>query len=52
MKHLAVEELARIGIIQESAVLDSVVLRMPKAYPAYFGTYSRFDEIRQLPRRL
>ncbi len=46
MKRLAVEELARIGMIQESAVLDSVVLRMPKAYPAYFGAYSRFDEIR------
>ncbi len=47
MKRLAVEELARIGMIQESAVLDSVVLRMPKAYPAYFGAYSRFDEIRK-----
>jgi len=46
MKRLAVEELARIGMIQESAVVDSVVLRMPKAYPAYFGAYSRFDEIR------
>jgi protoporphyrinogen oxidase len=47
LKHLAAEELVRIGIIQESALLDSVVLRMPKAYPAYFGTYSRFDEVRQ-----
>lgn len=46
MKSLAVEELARIGMIQKNAVLDSVVLRMPKAYPAYFGAYSRFDEIR------
>jgi protoporphyrinogen oxidase len=47
LKQLAVEELVRIGIIQQSALLDSVVLRMPKAYPAYFGTYARFDEIRQ-----
>lgn len=47
MKRLAVEELVRIGIIQEGALLDSVVLRMPKAYPAYFGTYSRFNEVRQ-----
>jgi protoporphyrinogen oxidase len=47
LKHLAVEELVRIGIISESALIDSVVLRMPKAYPAYFGTYSRFDEVRQ-----
>lgn len=47
IKTLAIEELARIGIIRASAVLDSVVLRMPKAYPAYFGTYARFNEIRQ-----
>ena len=47
MKELAVEELVRIGIIEKSALLDAVVLRMPKAYPAYFGTYSRFDEVRQ-----
>jgi protoporphyrinogen oxidase len=47
MKDLAVEEMVRIGIIRQSALLDSVVLRMPKAYPAYFGTYKRFTEIRQ-----
>ena len=47
MKDLAAEEMARIGIIRQSALLDSVVLRMPKAYPAYFGTYTRFNEIRQ-----
>jgi protoporphyrinogen oxidase len=41
MKDLAVEEMVRIGIIRQSALLDSVVLRMPKAYPAYFGTYKR-----------
>ena len=27
-------------------VLDATVLRMPKTYPAYFGTYDRFDEVR------
>jgi protoporphyrinogen oxidase len=47
LKQLATDELAQIGIIEKAAVLDSVVLRMPKAYPAYFGTYSRFDEVRQ-----
>ena len=47
MKQLAVEELVRIGIIEERALLESVVLRMPKAYPAYFGTYGRFNEIRE-----
>jgi protoporphyrinogen oxidase len=47
MAALAVEELSRIGIIDATAVLDSTVLRMEKTYPAYFGTYSRFGEIRE-----
>ena len=28
-------------------VLDGTVIRMEKTYPAYFGAYDRFDEIRQ-----
>ncbi|MCE9543922.1 MAG: NAD(P)/FAD-dependent oxidoreductase [Planctomycetia bacterium] len=47
MADLAVEELARIGIIEKSKVLDRTVIRMPKAYPAYFGSYDRFEEIRR-----
>ena len=46
MAALASRELAAIGIIDPSDVLDSTVLRMPKTYPAYFGTYDRFDELR------
>jgi len=46
MIELAKTELARIGIIEGGDVLDGTVLRMPKAYPAYFGTYDRFGEIR------
>lgn len=40
-------ELAKIGIIDKENVLDSVVIRMPKAYPAYFGTYENFDKIKE-----
>ena len=43
---LATAELAKIGIIEASEVLDATVLRMEKTYPAYFGTYPRFAEIR------
>ena len=42
----AVDELEKIGIIEKSDVLDHVVIRMPKTYPAYFGTYDRFSVIR------
>jgi protoporphyrinogen oxidase len=44
---LATAELSKIGIIDAAEVLDSTVLRMEKTYPAYFGTYGRFEEIRQ-----
>jgi protoporphyrinogen oxidase len=46
MAALAGEELDRIGIIHREDVLDATVIRMPKTYPAYFGTYSRFEELR------
>jgi protoporphyrinogen oxidase len=42
---LAAEELDRIGMAERRAVRDAVVLRMPKTYPAYFGTYDRFGEL-------
>ncbi|HTR66868.1 MAG TPA: NAD(P)/FAD-dependent oxidoreductase [Terriglobales bacterium] len=47
MAEFARQELAKIGIIDAEDVLDSTVLRMPKTYPAYFGTYSRFNEVRE-----
>jgi protoporphyrinogen oxidase len=43
---LAVQEMERIGIISGKDVLDATVVRVPKTYPAYFGSYDRFDEIR------
>jgi protoporphyrinogen oxidase len=44
---LAIEELAAIEVIEKADVIDSTVARMPKAYPAYFGTYARFSELRE-----
>ena len=41
----AIDEVARIGILNPDEVRDSCVFRVPKTYPAYFGTYDRFDEI-------
>jgi protoporphyrinogen oxidase len=40
-------ELHRIGIIDAADVIDGTVLRMEKTYPAYFGAYDRFHEIRE-----
>ena len=46
MAELAKQELSKIGIIDAGEVLDWTVIRMEKTYPAYFGTYDRFGEIR------
>jgi protoporphyrinogen oxidase len=43
----AIDELVKIDIIDKENVLDSVRLKVKKAYPAYFGTYERFDTVRE-----
>ncbi len=42
----AIDELVKIDIIDREDVSDAVRLRVKKAYPAYFGVYSRFDEVK------
>jgi protoporphyrinogen oxidase len=42
----AIDELEKIDVIDKQDVLDSTILRVPKTYPAYLGTYDRFDELR------
>ena len=46
LKQATVEELLKMGFIDRSDVLDGCVIRMPKTYPAYFGTYDQFHVIR------
>ncbi len=46
LKKFGAMELEKIGILKASGVLDAHVVRVPKTYPAYFGTYDRFDELR------
>jgi len=46
MADLALEELEEIGVARRQDVLDSVVVHVPKAYPAYFGSYDRFPLLR------
>ena len=46
LKKFAAGELETIGILKTAEVLDAHVVRVPKTYPAYFGTYDRFEELR------
>lgn len=39
----AKDELAKIDIINREDVLDACMLKVKKAYPAYFGVYKNFD---------
>jgi protoporphyrinogen oxidase len=46
IQQMAITELEKMGLATKEDVLDSTVQRMEKTYPAYFGTYSHFDVIR------
>jgi protoporphyrinogen oxidase len=46
LQKFAIAEVAKIGILNAEDVSDGHVVRVPKTYPAYFGTYDRFDELR------
>lgn len=45
MKTLAVNEMVKMKMIKKDQVLDSVVIKMEKAYPAYFGSYNQIDKV-------
>ncbi|NYF79916.1 NAD(P)/FAD-dependent oxidoreductase [Granulicella arctica] len=47
LKQFAIAEVAKIGLLDAEAVSDSHVVRVPKTYPAYFGTYERFSELKE-----
>jgi protoporphyrinogen oxidase len=42
----AAQELEKIGLIDRADVLDGTLVRVRKAYPAYFGEYVEFDKVR------
>jgi protoporphyrinogen oxidase len=52
LKQFAIAEVAKIGILNAADVTDAHVVRVPKTYPAYFGTYDRFDELKEFTNRI
>ena len=42
----AINELVEIDFIDSEDVIDATIIRELKTYPAYFGSYDKFDEIR------
>lgn len=43
--NFAIDEMEKIDMIDKKDVLDGTVVRVPKTYPAYFGTYNELDKI-------
>jgi protoporphyrinogen oxidase len=41
-----ISEMEQLRLADRADHLDATVLRMPKAYPGYYGTYGSFDELR------
>lgn len=46
MKRLAQDEMRKIGLTTATDAQDAIVLKVPKAYPGYFGeAYEKFDQL-------
>lgn len=46
MIDFAVSELEKLNIAKREDILDSIRIKIKKAYPAYFGTYKDFDKVK------
>ncbi len=44
---MAAGELEKIGLARKEDVLDAFVVRVPKAYPAYFGSYDKIGVLQK-----
>lgn len=47
MIKFGIDELAKIEILDPIDVIDGTVLRVKKTYPAYFGSYKKFSQVRE-----
>jgi protoporphyrinogen oxidase len=45
LQQQAIKEMEQVGILQASQVLDSIVVKVKKAYPSYYGGYDNFSVV-------
>ncbi len=45
--NLGIQEMEKIGLARNEDLVDACVLRMPKAYPAYWGSYTQLDTVQK-----
>lgn len=46
IQDFGVSELIKMGALHQEDVIDTTLVRMPKAYPSYFGGYDQFDQVK------
>lgn len=46
LKVIGAQEFVKLGFANAEDIIDATVIKMEKTYPAYFGTYERFSELR------
>ena len=46
LQRLARSELVKLGFADDADILDMRVVKVPKAYPAYVGSYGEFERLR------
>jgi protoporphyrinogen oxidase len=44
---MAIDEMVKIDVIKRESVMDAHQVKVKKAYPAYFGSYTEFEEVRK-----
>jgi len=43
----AKDEVVKIGIVDKEDILDQIRIKVDKAYPAYFGVYDKFNNVKE-----
>ena len=49
-KDFAIDELVKLRLINTEDIIDNLILKVEKTYPAYFGSYHKFNLIRNSDR--
>jgi protoporphyrinogen oxidase len=49
---LGIREMETIGFLKRADVIDGCILRMPKAYPAYIGSFEQLSVVREYVQKI
>ena len=46
MYKIALDDIKKLNLTEEEHILDKIIVKVKKAYPAYFGIYSEFNTVK------